>query len=123
MPAHRLPLILEQGADNSFELVEANDAEGTDPKDITGWKYWMEVRKTPDAGAAILSISTEGDDPQIEVDGPNGSALFKILEAVSLSFPAPWEGFFDVVYEDADGNVVRRLEGPVTITPRITRRG
>lgn len=114
---------LYQGAtfDRTFTWKRGETRETATPVDLTGYIARMQIRETHDAEVAIVSLSSEGDDPHIFVGGSAGT--FRVVisdeETADLDFEGP--AHYDIELESAGGEVYRRLWGRVGLSKQVTR--
>lgn len=121
MPAVRKPLLIDQGATFALDIIRALDDAGLLPVNITGRKYYVQIKKSSDSDVVVYSGSTEGTSPDMTIPtGSDGLCLWQITDERTWSLPAPFEGVYDVI-EDISGVRERIMEGPVTISPGVTR--
>lgn len=118
MPAILYQLLIEQGA--TFSLpIELTDNSGLSPVNLAGCFCRMQIRQTPDAPVAILSLSSyEGEG--IVITPAEGKIVVTVSADVTLNLPA---GVFvyDILLEYPSGIADRILQGEVRISADVTR--
>lgn len=109
----RYTLIIPQGTTWGMAWPITEDGE---PKDISDWSARAQVRSTGHFQALLYEWSTELGNATV-----TGSAVTLLLTpAVSSSWT--WErGVYDVELTSPGGEVFRISEGPVYLTPEVTR--
>jgi hypothetical protein len=90
---------------------------GVTPISLVGATARMQIRKDKKS-PALLTLSTAGG--QILIDGPNG-AIDLHLDAGSTAAITWSGGAYDLEVVMAGGDVVRLVEGSVSVSPEITR--
>lgn len=115
MEPANLPIVILQGATflQSFVWKSAGN-----PLDLTGFKARMQVRRNPRADSAYLTLTTENGG--ITLGGEAGSIQLYISDedTAALSFGS---AVYDLELETPHGNVMRLLEGTVTLSREVTR--
>lgn len=117
MPALRLDITIEQGAD--FDLVvnvvdDVFDSDGNvtgeTPSDLTGWTARMQARERVDSTTTLFDITPTVASSAVTIHiGATATAAYDWLS-----------GVYDL--EITDGTVVRRLlRGNVTVNREVTR--
>lgn len=119
MSAVNVPIEIEQGATFFMSFIWANDAEGTEPIDLTGVTARMQIRKTQQEAPLIDALST-GGSPMITLGGATGVIDIKI-PATATSVLTLKSALYDLEAVMANGDVYRVIEGAVTIKPNITQ--
>lgn len=121
MGAGKYNFAIEQGADFVRTFIW-KDSSGN-PIDLTGYKAEMKIKLSPAHTEHLVWLTSEtgiGLPGGIELGGANGSIVIKIdhLDTAKLNFN---EAFYDLELTSADGNVIRLLEGRVTLSKEITK--
>lgn len=123
-----IDLLIAQGADNpyafAYSLVEPT---GTERVDLTGWTARMQIRRK--VGGAIWHEMTHGNGITLGADGtvnlfidhtvtedPAWDAYSKVVDGEPQAL-----GVYDLELIDPSGEVVRFLQGTVTVSPDVTR--
>lgn len=118
MPAFKVPLRIDQGA--TFRKVVTWKA-GTPaaPVDLSGCTARAQIRATvtsPD----VLHEMTTATDGGITLGGLLGTVTLDIDEPTTAAFA--WKtAVYDLEIVFADGTVRRLLQGPVSVSPEVTR--
>lgn len=118
MPAFKIPLKIDQGA--TFKKVVTWKA-GTPatPVDLTGCTARAQIRATvtsPD----VLHEMTSAPGGGITLDDVLGEVMIDIDAATTAGFA--WKtAVYDLEIVFADGTVRRLLQGPVSVSPEVTR--
>lgn len=114
MPAGKYNIVVEQGAKFSMPVAvfDAND----DAYDLTGFTGRGKIRADYDSAAALASFTVTGDW--------DTKGTFTVeLGASTTAGLASGTGVYDIeIVQTADtDNVIRLLQGKVTITPEATK--
>lgn len=89
------------------------------PIDLTNYTARMQVRRSHDNTATILSVADT--DPEITLGGANGTITLLFTDETTAAFPAPFSGVYDLELIDGSGAVTRLIEGEFIVTPEVTR--
>ena len=119
MPAHKVPLKIEQGAtfDKTYTW-KAGPLKTATPVDLTGCVARAHVRADLPDPAILLDLTTENG--RIELGGVDGT--IRIYLPATDTAAIDWEaGVYDLEIEFPDGRVVRRMAGPVSVSLEVTR--
>lgn len=120
MPAGKYNMTIEQGADFLLPIT-VKDAAGN-VLQLAGCDAMLEIRETKDAASAFVSLTeTAGDDDeQLIMADTSPNIQIKIPAAITndLDFDV---AYYDLEIKDADGNIVRVLEGQVQLSKQVTR--
>ena len=119
MPAHKVPLAIEQGAtfDQTYTW-KSGSKNAAHPVDLTGCKARAQVRAEISSQEILLELTTENQG--IVLGGVAGTIRIHITASASAAFD--WEsGVYDLEVEFPDGTVVRRMAGGVSVSPEVTR--
>jgi len=109
--------IVPQGSDFSLQ-INLKDADG-DPIDLTGYAARMQLRVTPDASAAILSLTNINGG--INLNSPDTGSL-KLNFSAAITTPLVANEYdYDLELVDGASKVTRILQGSVNITREVTR--
>jgi hypothetical protein len=116
MPAGKHNLVIEQGATFGRRFTWS-DSKGK-PVNLTGYSARLHIREKVDSPNPVAVATTENG--KIQLGGAAGTIMlmFTADETAAMSFK---KGVYDLELENADGNVVRLLEGSVTLSPEVTR--
>lgn len=119
MPAHKVPLKIDQGA--TFDTTytwKAGPAKAPAPVDLTGCVARAHVRADLAAPLILLELTTENG--RIELGGVAGTIRIHLNATDTAAID--WEsGVYDLEIEFPDGRVVRRMAGGVSVSPEVTR--
>lgn len=110
MPRQRM-LVIRQGSTWS-EDFEAIDEAGA-AVDLTGGDLAMQIRAGPE--------STIYATPSLEVTDPAAGTFTASLTAAETRDLYFRGAAYDIEFTAPDGEVTRLFEGPVTLSPEITR--
>lgn len=108
--ATKANLLIDQGT--TFNTVIALTDENGDTFDLTNYTGYSQIRKHYTSSNAVSFSVTLG--------GINGTVTLA-LSANQTSNMSSGRYVYDVELRDSSNNVVRVLEGIVTVTPEVTR--
>ena len=119
MPAHKVPLKIEQGAtfDRTYTW-KAGLAKTAAPVDLTGCTALAQFRTSAESDAVLFSLSTA--DGRIALGGASGTIRF-LIPATDTSTIGWEEAVYDLNITFPDGTVVRRMAGTVAVSKGVTR--
>lgn len=116
MPAARLNLTAERGANFSAVLTWRNEAGVL--VDLTGYTAEMDVRTTrADTGTELLTLTTANG--RIALGGVAGTIALTATAAVITALTAQ-TGWYDLVLTSGAGTVTRLVEGVFVVAERVT---
>lgn len=118
MAAGKYDFTIEQGATFERKLTFYNDAEQTEPRNMTGYKWRMQFRYSPFSSDYLYEMTSE-DGQIITTNQATGEITLKITaeDTETLNFS---QALYDL--ESVDGDVVKReLQGKVTLSREITK--
>ena len=116
MPAGRLNLIAERGANFSAVLTWRDEASVLVP--LTGYTAEMDVRSTRiDSGTQLLTLTTSNS--RIALGGAAGTITLTISAADTAALTAQ-TGWYDLIVTSGAGTVTRLFEGVFIIAERVT---
>ena len=116
MSAGQLHLTIEQGTDFD-RTITWKDASGA-IVDISGYTAQMQARTRIDSSETFLDLnSAEG---ALAIDGSNGQIHIHIPASDTASITAQ-QGIYDLKLTSASGQIIRLLEGHITLSPEVTR--
>lgn len=119
MPAHKVPIKIEQGA--TFDITytwKAGPLKAAAPVDLSGCVARAHIRADLADPVILLELTT--DNGRIELGGADGT--IRILISATDTAAINWEsGVYDLEIEFPGGRVVRRMAGPVSVSPEVTR--
>lgn len=112
MAAGKFDITIEQGSDFSLSL---NIKDNGVYRNLTGWSSRAQIRKRPsditEAASFVCTIPTPLE----------GEVVMSIPNAATRTIPSG-NYFYDLeIFTAADAEVLRILEGKVTVTPEITK--
>lgn len=119
MPAHKVPLKIEQGAtfDRTYTW-KVGIADTAVPVDLTGCTARAQIRPEITSAVVLLDLTTE--NARITLGGAAGTIGIFLSAADTAALD--WDsGVYDLEIEFPDGRVVRRMAGPVSVSPEVTR--
>ena len=121
MPAHKLPLKIDQGATYDKVLTwKTGTKAAAVPVDLTGCTARAQIRSEIDSPIVLLELTTENG--RIHLGGPAGT--IRILIDATTTAAIDWEsGVYDLEIVFAGGRVDRRLAGSVSVSKEVTRGG
>lgn len=113
MPAAKLNLTVEQGATYTKKLVWRD--KNRRPVNLTGYTARMQIRPKVDSSQIIYELSTT-----------NGRITLSSTGVIEMKISATdtstlVSGVYDLELTTASGDVVRLVEGKVTVSPEVTR--
>lgn len=118
MATTKTPLTVPQGA-TFVRTVQWLQADGVTPVSLTGYTAAMQVRKNYAATTAVLSLSSPSSG--LSIDAGTGTTTITITSGQTAAL-APGGYVYDLELTLTSGTVVTRLlEGPLTVTPEVTR--
>jgi len=112
MPAGTYNLVIEQGATFSLTLTVL---ENSVAKDLTGFKARAEARTSHKSSTVLITFTAQITDPT------NGVIVLSLTPAVTKALDPKKGGVWDLELEDVGGDVIRLLQGIVTISPEVTK--
>ena len=116
MPAARQNLSIEQGATFRLSLQwAANNA----PMDITGYVARMQIRSEVASSTVIHELTSENGGIIFE-DAATGKIQLYISSNNTAGFNFK-RGVYDLELEAPSGDVIRLIEGSVTLSLEVTR--
>lgn len=116
VPPVYAPLVIEQGTTWSRAWMVTNPDTG-EPLDISGWSARGQVRKWAGSPEVLHEWSATAINITCGADG-------FVTVTVSPAESAVWDwcdGLYDIELTDPSDRVVRIAQGPVTVSPEITR--
>lgn len=128
MSSATVPLRIEQGATFEFGLGfnEAKNSDGSqgDPIDISTWVFVGQIRSSYSSPLDVqdFTFAAGAETNQVIISIPAAStALMPALPANSNSLDAsPYAYDIFATLPDAGGKVLKILQGPVNVVPRVT---
>lgn len=111
--AQEVNLEVTSGDDEAF-VITRKDADGN-LKDITGWTFWMTVKKTsavPDSEAAVQKKVTSHTDPT------NGETEITLTAADTADLSGSYQ--YDMQYKTSGGDVKTFMIGTIHVDDDIT---
>jgi hypothetical protein len=124
MPAAKYDLHVETGATFRLSFVYgrrtgATDVDGNpvvEPYDLTGCTARMQIRQSIGRDVLVQADTDAG----IVIDGPAGRIVVTLTDEQTATLVVR-RGVYDLEVEYPSGDVVRVLEGKVTISANVTR--
>ena len=119
MPAHKVPLKIEQGAtfDQTYTW-RAGPPKAAVPVDLTGCEACAQIRSELESDQVLMEMSTANG--RIELGGAAGTIRY-LINAIDTAAITWASGVYDLNIKFPDGRVVRRMAGPVPVSPGVTR--
>lgn len=118
-PVIRLNLVIPQGATyrgiDDFVYLQS---DGVTPFDLTGYSARMHIRAKHSDPDPPLYEALSGGDITL---GTTGGEISVVIPAATTTAWVFKEAVYDFELVDPGGEVVRLLEGFVTVTPEVTR--
>lgn len=119
MAAHKVPLKLDQGATyDNFWLWKTGPKGAEVPVNLTGAKAVADIRSELESPDVLLTLTTENGRIFLGEEPGKIRIVISDEDTAALSFDS---ATYDLFIEFADGTRVRRMEGPVSLTKRVTR--
>ena len=117
MSAGQLDITIEQGADWSIGILVTRAGVALP---LTGYSARMQIRAKVTSTDVLLSL-TSGVGGGIDVGGsPSNRLVIHVHNTVSAAWT--WrKGVYDLELIDGNGEVIRLLEGAVTVSAEVTR--
>lgn len=109
-------IVVQQGA--TFKKTLAVKDTGDQPIDLTGYTARMQVRTDFEATQPALDLTTENSG--IAINGPAGEIILTAADTATSTLSIT-NGFYDLELIKPSGDVVRLLQGKVTVSREITR--
>lgn len=116
MPAARLNLVIERGADFSTVITWRDEADVL--VNLTGYSGEMDVREERADTATQIATFTDGNG-RITLGGAAGTITLS-MTAVDTAALTAGTGWFDLLLTTGGGLVTRLVEGVVVIAERVT---
>lgn len=114
-------ILCEQGTTfvRVLELQSPNPVDSSvyEVYDLTGHTARMQVRRTIDSSAVIISLTTENGG--IQIDGDDGKITIIMSDSQTAALTS--SGVYDLEIEDPSGNVSRVVQGTFTLSQEVTR--
>lgn len=108
-------IVVDQGA--TFEFVVGLEDGLGQAYDLTGASARMQGRSTVGAGTTLFSLTTASG---ITIDEAAGVVTVTISDTATAALDFE-TGVYDLEVEEADGTVLRILQGVVTLSREVTR--
>lgn len=119
MPAGTLNLTIEQGA-TFRKLLTWKTGTPPTPVDLTGYAARMQMRNSPTAPTAVVSITnTPNSQGVITLGGLTGTIEIYINDTATMSITSG--GVYDLELIAPNTDVIRLVQGKYTISPNITK--
>lgn len=115
MPAAKLNLTVEQGADFYKRLVWRD--KNKRPVNLTGYAAKMQVRSSAGSATVLFELSTANG----RIALPGSGAIE--LNIVANDTEAMAGGVYDLKLYAPGGREIRLIEGKLTVTPGVTKDG
>lgn len=113
-----IDLCIKQGTTYDVRFYYWEDDECTIPVNLTGASAEMQIRQDYSSPTAEWTGSTAGGE--ITITGGEGIVDVQIDSVTSTAFTFE-EGVYDLELTMPSGDVIRMVEGSVTIQPEVTR--
>lgn len=117
MTAFKVPFKIDKGStlDETFTWKAGTPAV---PVDLTGCTARMQVRSEIDSPIVLLELTTENGG--IELGGTAGTIRRRMTASATAALT--WDsGVYDMEIVFANGTVQRKLKGPASVSPEVTR--
>jgi len=101
------------------DLIADPTGETFVPYDLTGFTARMQVRRTIDSSAFLLSLTTENGT--LEINPGAGTNIIAINVSASVTASLNTSGLYDLEIQNEQGEVSRVLQGNFTVIPEVTR--
>lgn len=101
---------IKQGEDAVITLT------GGSTEDLSDYTLAMQIRRTPDSTTAVFSVS----DTDYLDGSTGGDVAVTVTAAASAAVPAG-KLVYDIFGTSTGGETTRLYEGPVYVSPRVTR--
>lgn len=118
MSAGRVDFEIEQGSTFQKSIKFYKDDELEETRDMSGYEWSMQVRKSPYSDEVLLELTSYGDKPEIDTSSQSdGLIRINIDDSVTSDLD------FDVAMYDLESkyeeNVKRELEGFVYLDREV----
>jgi hypothetical protein len=115
----KLNLSINQGATYRKQLVyKAGPTNAPVPVDLTGYTARMQARESQEATAVLVELATENGG--ITLGGAAGTIDLYISATATAAFT--WtSAVYDLELIAPNGDVLRKVEGSITVRPEVTR--
>jgi hypothetical protein len=121
MLAGNYNMVCEQGTtySRSFELQYPDETDPTiyHPWDLTGYTARMQVRRTVESSAAMITLTTENGG--ITIDDEDGIVTINMTASQTSSIAN--SGVYDIELIDSSLNVSRLVQGQFILSYEVTR--
>lgn len=87
--------------------------------DLTGYKARMQIRPEVGSSAVLAGLTTENGG--ILIDDPASGTFVLYLDDVAMAALEFDEAVYDVELIAPNGDVIRVMQGVVTLSPEVTR--
>ena len=101
------------------DLIADPTGETFVPYDLTGFTARMQVRRTIDSSAFLLSLTTENGT--LEINPGASTNIIAINVSASVTASINTSGIYDLEIQNGEGEVSRVLQGNFTVIPEVTR--
>lgn len=101
------------------DLIADPTGETFVPYDLTGFTARMQVRRTIDSSAFLLSLTTENGTLEINPGASTNVIAINVSASVTASLNT--SGLYDLEIQNEQGEVSRVLQGNFTVIPEVTR--
>lgn len=117
----RVKLAIDRGASFSKEVTWKSGASvaTVTPVDLTGCIARMQIRSEITSEVILATFTTENGG--IILGGTAGTIKYAIMTAAESAALIWTTGVYDLEIEFLSGLVVRKIFGPVTVSPEVTR--
>ena len=118
MPASKVDLVIEQGADWQQIFYLFAPGSSTVPLDLTGYTANMHIRTTVAAVAPIIALNTSNG--RIVITPLAGKIALQLLAEDSAALSVGY-AVYDLMLTSSSGTVSRLVQGGVTLSLSVTR--
>lgn len=113
MPAIKKKLTIEQGATFLKRYIRRSPTKR--PINMSGYSAKFIVKKAI-GGELVVEATTQNG--MITIDGLKGIIDIKLTDELTSTFNFV-KGYYNLLVEDPQGNVIRLSEGEVTLSPSV----
>ena len=118
MPASKVDLVIEQGADWQQTFYLFVPGSSTVPLDLTGYTANMQIRATVSSVVPILALSTTNG--RIVITPLIGKIVLQLTASDAAALTIGY-AVYDLVLTSPAGMVSRLVQGGVTLSLSVTR--
>jgi len=116
---NNVDLTIYQGG-SFLKAYKFSDSEGN-PVDLTGWTARMQIRSSKISRNIVVELTTEDIDNNLTINIDSESTTINIYMSPDQTSSITKDGVYDLELMDANGDVLRFMQGDVIISKEVTR--